>query len=256
MTAWMRKIGVDLVEKALEAVQEPAFQQWRNISSRALQNRGSELYSTQLLPGFEGTEGSELLLLPDKDQYEATGDAYGQKTELSALKTKADGARARKMLLTMAKIGEEDGFYPTGDIHTLPQGSLAMQRDRESSINQAFERIDGNQRGESSEMPEPGMKNAETIPEIRPQERVRRIEAAFDDQDAFSDTEQIGAVVEKASSADFKYTETRVEEDPARGLADDKTQEIDPNVVESAQAWRDFRAFDTHSEELETIETR
>jgi len=243
MAKWMRKIGVDLIDAALSSVSGPGYQEWRNISARALKRVGKELYDTELVPGLEESTGENVFMLPELDVYESTGDPYAQREDLEAMNAKSDLVKAKKLLFTGAKLAEETGIYQAGAVPPYPEGSPVAEKYRESRIADAFTNIDSSFMGESSETPPVGIKNAWMTPMEAPYERKRVIETAFLDHDVFNDAAQEGL---KWSSADFSYPgEPWVETTPPLrsldGIGDD------PNAVESRKAWRDFRAFDADS---------
>lgn len=252
MRFWMRKLGVDLIDKAVSSLEEPIYQKWRDVSSHALQNVGSDLYNTELLPGFENTRAEDVLFLPPKDEYERTGDAYGQRQGVGALDTKRDGARTKKLLTSALKLAEDDGVVLLGDQPRHRQGSAVAQRERESSVNLAFTDVDAGTLGEMSDTPDPGIKSAEDTPMQQPAERRRVIEQSFFDHEMYP-TEDFDVI--KESSADFSYrTEPVVEEDNA--LSDTDGQGLDPNASTVDQAWREFRAFDADVSSSDIVENR
>lgn len=133
MKSLRQKIAGTLLADLLEA---PAEQAWANLSDVLRTAEGPSVYERELIPGFEGTLGSELLWRPAQEEAE----------ELS--EEKNERRRTKRLLTQLSKIGRAvEGrsweYEPGGRQQYSTEGNppgrdYSEKRDRDNRSGQAL----------------------------------------------------------------------------------------------------------------------
>jgi hypothetical protein len=156
----------DAVEKLIGIASEPGTRAFRSVSDRVLQSRGADTYSTPLIPGFDETKGSDVLMVPTEETYAqqvAQGIAPHYVYENPFNNDVGKARKARKTYRLLSKLAIMlDPEGSTRPYRTTPNPddgvrSHEEEYDNSQGIKSIWEGL--NDLGQGSDSPEPSATN-------------------------------------------------------------------------------------------------
>ena len=158
----------DLFDRAISVAKQPGTDVWRRLSDKVLQSRGPATYQTPLVPGFEETMATNLLMVPSEEKYYeqvSRGETPHYVQHDPFREAKRDGLHARRVINAVSKVAMAVSWeasrrpYITRSSNP-PDGvySAEAEADNEDGVASVWRGLDD--RGQGSATAEPAMQNA------------------------------------------------------------------------------------------------
>jgi hypothetical protein len=158
----------DIVDRALSVAKQPGTDVWRRLSDKVLQDRGAATYYAPLIPGFEDTMASNILMVPSEETYQeqvARGETPHYVQHDPFREAKKDGLTARRTIRAVSKIAMavswEASRRPYAASNTNPTDGVynpEEEFDNAAGVESAWRGL--NDRGQASDTAEPPVSNS------------------------------------------------------------------------------------------------